>query len=207
MPHETADVESSPDRQLIERTAAGERAAFHALVDRYQAALFRYARNTTRTRQDAEDVLQETFLAAFRSAGGFRGEASVKTWLFTIARNAAFQIRGASARVRKVDVDLATLGAQAGWGQDPEILLIRSQNKEILSRALAVLAPEDREILVLRDLEGLSGEDAAEVLGLGLPAMKSRLHRARLRLAGAVRSLATRADTPIKNIEGAIQYG
>jgi RNA polymerase sigma-70 factor (ECF subfamily) len=159
-------------------------------ADRHQAAVFRHLRALCPTQEDAEDALQETFLAVFRYAAGFRGESSAKTWLFTIARNAAWKTKR-SVEARSLDdanESLESLGDSAGWGEsDPESLAVKAQSRERLRRALNDLAPEDREILVLRELEGFSGEETASILSLGLPAMKSRLHRARLRLAGALR--------------------
>lgn len=161
---------------------AGDRAAFTRLARRHQASLFRYAVSLARSRADAEDALQKTLIAIWKSAATFGGRASVKAWMLTITRNSVFR----AGRVREAPTDdepLAALGRQAGWGnENPEELLQRLQRIESLERALNELPPTDREALVLRDLEGLSGEETAEVLGLSLAATKSRLHRARLRL-------------------------
>ncbi|HEV2729090.1 MAG TPA: sigma-70 family RNA polymerase sigma factor, partial [Terriglobales bacterium] len=179
----------NPDVALVTRVVAGDRDAFEALVTRHQNAVFRFARTLTRTREDAEDVLQETFLAAYKSAVGFRGEASVRTWLLIIARNAAFRIgRRTTATTQIEDSELWDLGLRAGWGQDdPESLAVKAQRRDLLQVALSTLEPASREIIVLRDLEGLSGEEAAQVLGLTVEGMKSRLHRARLKLAAVLR--------------------
>ena len=177
------------DRQLIRRAAAGDREALDVLIERHQAAVHRYIRSIVRQPADAEDALQETFLAAWRAAGSFRGEGSARPWLFAIARHAsARQFRrrvGEPADTTPLD----ELGRQAGWGaeENPEALAMRRERLRTLSDALDALAPEDREVIVLRDLEGLSGEEAARVLGLELPALKSRLHRARLRFAARLR--------------------
>lgn len=176
------------DEELLKRTAAGEREAFDALVVRHQAAVFRFARAATEGAAAAEDVLQETFLAAWRAAGTFQGRSAVRTWLLTIARNQAWHQREREARLPMDDVPLPELGEAAGWGdQNPEEGVLRSQRRECLARALEALGPEEREILVLRELEELTGEETAAALGIGLAAMKSRLHRARLRLAAELR--------------------
>lgn len=87
-----------------------------------------------------------------------------------------------------MDEPLMTLGREAGWGSDnPETLAIAAQRRDTLTRALQTLTPGDREVLILRDIEGLSGQEAAEVLAITGAALKSRLHRARLRLAGVLR--------------------
>jgi RNA polymerase sigma-70 factor (ECF subfamily) len=181
------------DEQLIGLVASGDREAFHALVDRHQPAVFRHLRTLTTTAQDAEDALQETFLAVFRYAGTYRGDSSARTWLFTVARNSAFRLTrrrmsNSTESLDGVNGGIEELGLRAGFGSDdPERLAMQAQSRERLKAALNSLSAEDREIVLLRDLEGLSGEETSAVLGIGLAAMKSRLHRARLRLAVALR--------------------
>jgi RNA polymerase sigma-70 factor, ECF subfamily len=185
---EIEPVEPNSDVALLARVVAGDRDAFESLVTRHQGAVFRFARTITRTREDAEDVLQETFLAAYKSAVGFRGEASVRTWLLIIARNAAFRIGRRTATSQIEDSELWDLGLRAGWGQDdPESLAVKAQRRDLLQSALDSLEASSREIIVLRDLEGMSGEETARVLGVSVEGMKSRLHRARLKLAAALR--------------------
>ncbi|MCU0225832.1 MAG: sigma-70 family RNA polymerase sigma factor [Acidobacteria bacterium] len=176
------------DAELLRRTAAGDRAAFDEVVARHKDAVWRLCRAAAPTRQDAEDALQEAFLSAFRHAGQFRGESSVRTWLLTIARHAALRLSVRAAAAPDPEPDIWALGIDAGWGapEDPEALAIAAQRRDALQRALDALEPADREVIVLRDLEQLDGESAAAVLGLALPAMKSRLHRARLRLAAVL---------------------
>ena len=177
------------DEELLSRTAAGERAAFDAFVARHERAVFRFARAATESSAAAEDVLQETFLAAWRAAGSFEGRSAARTWLLTIARNQAWHHRERASRLPVDDgAELPELGEAAGWGaESPEAGALRSERRALLARALEALAPEEREVLVLRDLEELTGEEAAAALGLSLAATKSRLHRARLRLAAELR--------------------
>lgn len=183
--------ESTPDADLIARTAAGDRRAFECLVERHAAAVLRLATVVTDDPANAEDVLQQTFLSAYRNAASFRAEASARTWLLTIARNAAFRLRAKRGREDLMDEPLMTLGVEAGWGSDdPEALAIAAERRDILTWALQTLSIVDREVLILRDVEGLNGPEAAEVLGITGRALKSRLHRARLRLAGALRASA-----------------
>ncbi|MDP2322388.1 MAG: sigma-70 family RNA polymerase sigma factor [Acidobacteriota bacterium] len=182
-----ADEEGLIDRALARRAATGDREAFATLVTRHQASVYRLARHIAGTRDEAEDVLQQTFLSAWQSVSGFRGESSVRTWLLTIARNAAVTRRVRVAREPIDATPLDELGIRAGWGgPNPEQLAVAAEQHGRLVAALAGLAPDEREVLTLRDLEGLSGEDVAAMLGLTTAAMKSRLHRARLRLAAAV---------------------
>ena len=137
----------------------------------------------------AEDALQETFLAAYRGAGGYRGEGRVRSWLLTIARNSAMRSVRAQPALEVDETGLDALGLEAGWGEppDPERLAESSERRAALRSALAELSPEDRAVIVLHDLEGLSGPETAQVLGLPLAATKSRLHRARLRLLATLR--------------------
>jgi len=177
------------DAQLLGRTAAGDRAAFDQLVRRHQASVHRFALAATRTPEQAEDVLQETFLAAFRSAGTYRGQAAVKSWLLAIARNKVNRLGRPRAGQPESFEPLDALGQRAGWGadEDPEAAAMDGERRTLLARALDRLRPEDREVIVLRDLEGLPGDEVAAMLGAGLAAVKSRLHRARLRFAAALR--------------------
>ncbi len=182
------NVPAREELELAARTAAGDANAFRLLVDRHQAAVFRYALALVGRREDAEDVLQDVFLALLRHAAGFRGDASMRTWLLTVTRNSAFRVRGRTARLAEDSVELDELGKAAGWGAaDPEQLAIRAQDRTRLQGALEGLGAEDREVIALRELEGMSGAETAEVLGVSLTAMKSRIHRARLRLAAALR--------------------
>jgi RNA polymerase sigma-70 factor (ECF subfamily) len=179
---------STSDRDLITRAAAGDRPAFEQLVERHAAAVLRLARVITGEAATAEDALQQTFLSAYQNASTFRADASVRTWLLAIATNAARRIRAKTSREDLVEEPWMELGLDAGWGsEDPEAIVLAAERKDTLRRALSALSPEDQEVLVLRDIEGLHGSEAAALLGLGERALKSRLHRARLRLAAALR--------------------
>lgn len=165
-------------------------------MDRHEAAVWRYARALTSDPIEAEDLLQETFLAAIRGGAGFAGEGSARAWLLAITRHALHRLRrrrvGEPARTEPLD----ELGAAAGWGEDPEAALSGAEAHAGLHRAIESLAPADREVLVLRDLEGLSGEATAALLGLPLATTKTRLHRARLRLRAALRQGGTDGHRP-----------
>jgi RNA polymerase sigma-70 factor (ECF subfamily) len=177
------------DRDLIAAIAAGDRASFTALVLRHRAAVHRVARALTATDADADDVVQDAFLGALRGADGYRGQATVRAWLFAITRHAAFRRARRADQVPHEPATLDRLGADAGWGQpDVEAAAALAEDRRLLARALASLPLEEREVIVLRDVEGLSGEEAAAALGVGVAAMKSRLHRGRLRLAAALRA-------------------
>jgi RNA polymerase sigma-70 factor (ECF subfamily) len=171
----------------LRRVAAGDRAAFSALVEAQWAPLFRFIDGVARDAAAAEDALQEAFIAVWRSAGTYRGESSGRTWLYTVARNALHRRHRRRADRPGASEPLDTLeelGAAAGWG-DPsseDRVLSALDDRERVHRALAHLSPDDREVLVLLDMEELSAKEAAETLAIGVAALKSRLHRARLRL-------------------------
>jgi RNA polymerase sigma-70 factor, ECF subfamily len=189
-----AETGSLTDLALLERSAAGDREAFDAIVARHGPSVYRLARLLAPRQDEADDVFQQAFLAAWKGASQFRGEASARTWLMAIARNAAIGLRRRHLRERVTDTPLDELGVRAGWGgPDPEALAVAAEHRERLAAAFAALAPEDREVITLRDLEGLSGEEAAALLGIGVAAMKSRLHRARMTLAAQVRKEVPRA--------------
>lgn len=176
------------DAALLARSAGGDAAAYDAFVTRHQASIFRFARTQVSQADQAEDLLQQTFLSAWQGAHEFRGDGSARAWLMTITRHAASRLRQRHAREPLDATPVEDLGVEAGWGQaSPELLAIRHERQVAVSAALAALPDEDREILTVRDLEGATGEQAAALLGLTVPAMKSRLHRARLRLAAQFR--------------------
>jgi RNA polymerase sigma-70 factor (ECF subfamily) len=190
---EDLGAEPRADLTLLSRTAAGDRDAFDALVARHHAAVQRLARTLTRSAAAADDVTQETFLSAWRHAGSFQGTGSVRGWLLTIAHHAAGRHLRRKAGEPADPLPLEDLGLAAGYGAEPaaetptpETDVAEAERRRALKAALDALPDADREILVLRDLEGLTGPEAAEALGLTLAAMKTRLHRARLKLMAAL---------------------
>lgn len=174
---------------LMAEVARGDAAAFESIVARHRDSVFRYARSLVREEASAEDALQETFLAVWRNAGGWRGEAPLRAWLFTIARNFVYRHERTRAGEPDEMVTLGELGELAGWGSadDPQEMLRRREERRLVEDALEALPPADREILVLRELEGFTGDETSEMLGLTLAAQKTRLHRARLRFAAELR--------------------
>lgn len=177
------------DDALLAATAAGDRSAFETFVKRHQAPAFRYLRGLAPDVADAEDALQETFLGVWRSASTYRGGPSARGWVLTIARNALRRAYRRHAGEPERFEPLDELGVRAGWGR-PDDVLDKLANRDLIARALERVPPEQREVLLLRDIEGMSGNEVAHVLGLSVPAMKSRLHRARLELVAGLRELA-----------------
>jgi RNA polymerase sigma-70 factor (ECF subfamily) len=181
---------SVSDRELLQLSASGDRTAFDAFVERHGADVFRYARWVAGNEADAEDVLQQTFLDAWHAAGEARAESGARAWLLSIARRNALRASSRRGTAREREQSLEELGELAGFGDPehtPERVARAAEERALVEDALAALEPEEREILVLRDVEELPGASVAELLGLSLAAQKSRLHRARLRLAAQLR--------------------
>ncbi len=173
---------------LVAAAKAGNAKAFEELVNRYEHKIFRLAQNITQNREDAEDVMQEAFLKSFSNLDRFQGDSRFYTWLVRIAVNEAL-MKLRKRRPNQVSLD-EPVGAEEDsmpreiedWGPSPEQRYAQTQLQEILSGAIAELDPAFRIVFLLRDVEELSTEETAELLGLSVPAVKSRLLRARLRL-------------------------
>lgn len=174
-----------PDDVLLAAARTGDREALEALVERHQAQVYRFGMKMCRDPEDAKDVLQDTLLAMARGVRDFRGAASLSTWLYTIARSYCIKKRrrskAAPERERSLETD-ATVEAQrlADPAAGPEQALAGEQVERALEQAIATLDPMYREVLLLRDVEGLTAPEVADVLGVTPQAVKSRLHRARL---------------------------
>ncbi len=173
---------------LVAAAKAGNAKAFEELVNRYEHKIFRLAQNITQNREDAEDVMQEAFLKSFSNLDRFQGDSRFYTWLVRIAVNEALmKLRKRRPNQVSLDEPVETEDDSMpreieDWGPSPEQRYAQTQLEEILSGAIAELDPAFRIVFLLRDVEELSTEETAELLGLSVPAVKSRLLRARLRL-------------------------
>ncbi len=176
---------------LLASFRAGEQGSAERLLLLHQPRLYRFALRLCGTPDDAADVLQDSLLAAARALRSFRGEASLSTWLFTIARRACLRKRRRRAGEPEALEPLPE--AVADRRRSPEEDAAAAELARALEEALAELDPLQREALLLRDVEGLSTEEAARVVGVGERALKSRLHRGRLALRAA---LASRLGPP-----------
>ena len=152
----------------------------------HRAVVQRFVRRLTGDEVEAADLTQETMVEALRHVDQWRGG---RGWLLAIARNKVRAARRTEREAPEEPQTLEALGLEAGWGapMDPEALNAQLEERRLLEQAMASLSDDAREILTLRELEGLSGDETAQALGLTLAAMKSRLHRARLALAACVR--------------------
>ena len=186
MPQEAAAFDETA---LVTQARQGDSEAFNGLAERYQRNIFRLAQNITQNREDAEDVLQETFLKAYEHLPEFHGDSKFYTWIVRIAVNEALMKlrRKKPERTVSLDEDIKTEDDSlpreiADWSPNPEQQYTQAELREILSKTIQGLPPGFRTVFVLRDVEGLSTEETAAALELSVPAVKSRLLRARLQL-------------------------
>jgi RNA polymerase sigma-70 factor (ECF subfamily) len=170
------------DEELLAAIRAGDDDALGALLARHAPAIYRFGVKMCRDSEDAKDVLQDTLLAAARGIREFRGASSLSTWLFTVARSFCIKKRRTSkfapAEIVSLDDHASTLEARATQ-KAPDEAALDHELSTLLDSAIASLDPGSREVLVLRDIEGLTAPEVAEVLGVSVDAVKSRLHRAR----------------------------
>jgi RNA polymerase sigma-70 factor (ECF subfamily) len=179
----------SDELALVQAAKAGDVGAFEQLVKRYDRNVFRIAQHITQNREDAEDVVQDAFLKAYENLEQFQGQSKFYTWLVRIAVNEALMKlrRRRPERMVSLDEEVKTDEDSmprevADWSPNPEQLYSQSELRDILGKTIQGLPPSFRTVFVLRDVEGLSTEETAEALDLSIPAVKSRLLRARLQL-------------------------
>jgi RNA polymerase sigma-70 factor, ECF subfamily len=190
------------DASLLDRARAGDPDALERLIERHQRTVYRFGLRMCRDPEDAKDVVQETLLAVARTVKSFRGASSVSTWLYTIARSFCIKKRRRSrfAPAEEESLDAREPGLAARRIADParpaDESLAGRQIESALEEAIGALEPMYREVLVLRDMEGLSGPEVAEVMGLSVEAVKSRLHRARVSVREALAPLLAEPGAP-----------
>jgi RNA polymerase sigma-70 factor (ECF subfamily) len=174
---------------LVAQARTGDAAAFTTLVNRYERKIYRLAKHITQNDEDAEDVLQEAFLKAYEHLDGFQGNSKFYTWIVRIAVNEALMKLRKRKGDRTVPLDEPVDTGEemvtreiAVWEDNPEQRYSREEMQELLDQAIQTLKPDFRTVFMLRDIEELSTEETAETLGISIPAVKSRLLRARLAL-------------------------
>jgi RNA polymerase sigma-70 factor (ECF subfamily) len=187
MPNERND-------DLLARARTGDREALEALLADHQAQIYRFGLKMCRDPEDAQDVLQDTLFAMARGVRDFRGASSVSTWFYAIARSFCIKKRRRSkfapAETRSLDSDASLEAFQlADPAKALDDALAGREVEMALEQAIGALEPIYREVLLLRDVEGLTAPEVAEVLGVGVQAVKSRLHRARLSVRAQVAPL------------------
>ncbi len=181
----TQDVKSLSDEKLVELAQADDERAFEELVGRYETKVYSLSIKMLRNPQDAEDVLQDTFLRAYRGLKSFKGNSTFSTWIYRITANSALMklrkkqlptvsIEDADERDAPINIP--------DWAPGPVEQLLNQETREAMQDAIESLPAEFGQVFVLRDVEGLSNADVAEILDLSVAAVKSRLHRARLKV-------------------------
>ena len=187
------------DAQLIEQVKHGDAKAMDSLLARHEQKIYRFGLRMCGNEDDARDVLQETLLTAFKNLGSFRGDSQLSTWLYQVARSFCIKQRrrreGEPARLESLEgteakaipTDAISLDAKAH----------AREVGQVIQAAMNTLPEQHREALVLRDVEGLSAEEAADVVGIEVGALKSRLHRARMQLKQSLAAVLDDRDTEL----------
>jgi len=198
-------MERTADRDLIRRLQSGDDTAVHELAERYGSRIFQLAMRYMKNREDAEEVVQDVLLKVYRKADAFRGDAAFSSWIYRITFNTAMSRLRTSRKARAADAErertLAAVAAADGerapdrqpadWTGMPDEELLRLQLRDAVAVAIAELPEIYRAPLMLRDIEGLSTEEASTRLHLKGQTLKSRLHRGRLMLRERLHAFAT----------------
>ncbi len=176
------------DEDLVTAAQQGDDEAFSELVQRYESRVYTLALRMVRDPAEAEDVLQETFMGVLRGLNNFRAESAFATWLYRIAYNATLmKLRRPQTSV-SLDEAVSTEEQEelprelTDWSHDPAAMVLNQETRQEMDRAITALPPTLRAVFVLRDLDELSTDETAQVLGISPQAVKTRLHRARLAL-------------------------
>jgi len=192
----TEEVPLDVDRELLAQAQAGDLSAFEALVEKHRDKVYGVALRMTRSEADAAEITQETFLSAFQHLPEFRGEAAFGSWVHRIAANHALMRLRHQNVVQAAEEELTgpEFNERGSWVEYPSNDWSRRADEKALDAELGTaiqqatdrLPNQYREVFVLKDVEGLSYEQISEITGDSIPAIKSRLHRARLELREAI---------------------
>lgn len=188
------DPPPGDERELVRRCKDGDTLAFEALFNRHLAMVYRQALRMLDNPTEAEEVVQDVFVTVYKKINMFRGEAAFSTWLYRLTANAAITKLRKRTRSREVSIEdyLPTFEENGhhearpvvDWSNDLEKTVTTKEIQATIRQALELLPPVDKAVVVLSDLEELSNREIAKALGLTVPAVKARLHRARLFLRG-----------------------
>ncbi|MBB2830775.1 UNVERIFIED_ORG: RNA polymerase sigma-70 factor (ECF subfamily) [Rhizobium esperanzae] len=200
------------DADLLPLAKIGDEVAIRAIIQRHNQRLFRTARAVIRNDAEAEDVVQASYIKAFASLSAFRGEAELSTWLTRIALNEALgRVRAQknTTGLEEIDMQATSAGGQVVQfpsslsATDPETELSRSQARQLLEQAVDELPDDFRAIFVLRDVEGMSTDEAASYLGIRPETAKTRLHRARKMMRQSIEKRLSGAFSALFPFDGA----
>lgn len=176
------------DKQLIAEFKRGNQQSFEELIGRYSTRAFSMAQRLTRSKQDAEEVLQDVFVTVYRKIKGFEGKSSFSSWLYRVTVNASLMKLRKKRQDQSVPLeDLVpqmkeTAVVRVPEGQEVDAITLRNQLKDALDSAIRKLPDDYRPVFVLRDVDGLTNREVGKILNLTVPAVKSRLHRSRIML-------------------------
>lgn len=182
-------LEKVTDEELVSLVKTKNYAAFEELMRRYEKGIYNLALRITRSPEEAEEILQDTLLSAFKNISHFREESSFKTWIYKVGTNFALMKLRKKKQDSKIFLD-EPLHFQneeiprdlADWSENPEDLFEKQELKKLLKEAVDSLPEIYQTVFWMRDIDGLSNQEVAEILGLSIPAVKSRILRARLLL-------------------------
>lgn len=180
------DLTDAPDLMLMQQAALGDRDAFEGIVLRHGPALFRYARHSLPDAGDAQDAVQETFIAAWRNVARFGGRSSLRTWLYGVLAHKIADLRR-TRRARPVDDEVLHV-RPAGEGTDPLAQVVRLELREAIEAALAELPARQRECWLLVEVEQLEQRDVARILAITPDAVRGNIFRARRSLSERMRA-------------------
>jgi len=194
-------MSDAEEAELVQRLKRQDEVAFNQLVTVYQGRVYRLVFRMLNDQQEAEDLAQEVFVTVFKSIGTFRGDSKLSTWLYRVAANHAknrlkYLSRRARGRKQQFDevgdrdaIESSSMSTSAPI-PGPEAVMQGRQMEDFVRHALSELPEEQRELVVLRDIENLTYDEIQQVTGLAAGTVKSRLHRARLALVSRVKELA-----------------
>ena len=191
-------TQAETDEQLVRKSQQDDERAFGELVSRYESKVYSLALKMVRNPEDAEDVLQDTFLRAYRGIKSFKGNSTFSTWIYRITANSAL-MRLRKRQLPTVSIDDADEREApiniADWAPGPVEQMLNQETQAAMTEAIEALPPEFRQVFVLRDIEELSNAEVAEVLDISVAAVKSRLHRARLKVRNRLATYFTEPRT------------
>ena len=188
MAHQNNTSTTLEDFELLRLAQEGDRSALSELIKRYENKIYNYAMRFVQNKEDAEDILQETFLSMIKAVKTFRGESGFATWIYKIATNTALMKIRTQRRIFEsleedtIDLSRDYQGVNLQLAESP---LENLQNKELMDNiihSLDTLPPKHRSVFLLRDVEGFSTEEVSSILNMSSPAVKSNLRRARIAL-------------------------
>lgn len=177
------------DEELVKGLIRGDQEAFEKFVELYQKKIYALGFNMTHNQMDSQDVVQEVLLTVFRKVHTFQGKSAFSSWIYRIALNAVYMRLRTKKKQQAVSIDDALPNFNGSgfsrdkirdWSENAESLLFSNEMKKVIQKAVNLLPEKEKTVFVLRDVEDLSTEKVGEILDLTIPAVKSRLHRARL---------------------------